>query len=683
MVRQLRSPGAGVAAVVVAAAGIGVCSGGLPAGAALLGASAAVLGAASALASGRRAPLWIAAAALGLARAQEPPAAPPAPARAVRFEARLATCQAYLDGTAAGELDRLRRPDGEALDHPGRRISFRSPQGAPPAGRLSCSGLLTAEGGRLRLEAMVWTPAPGAGPGPLERLRQGIRRQLESRLGPEESAMAIALLLGDRRAIPEERYGPYRSLGLLHLLAVSGMHLWLWDAMLRRVLPGRLQLLRLPLLGVAALLAGGRPPVVRALAVLSLRELARIRAWRVTSLSLWACALWSELALLPPRPADLGLVLSYSATGALILGSGGGRPGSPLAALRASSAAFLGTAPWLHQVQGTLEPWSVPLTPVLALILPIRLSLALLAALPGVGDLAVWPLETLGSWEGRLLERLDRLPATPWATPRCSSALLGALCASLLGGLAARGAGRKRALAAAAGLAGVLLLFQAAGPSRPGILALPVGHGLGVVIAGHQGAAVFDLGSAEHGPRRLVDRILLPALRAQRWPLPAFHLASHRDLDHVSGLGRLRRELGSLDLAAAPDRSRRVPGIEPWTATAWGSRPVEPADSNGRGQVLDVQGPAGRAVLIGDQDGWSLRRLLRHLPPGPVDLLLLPHHGLSTDGVAELLDHLRPRLAWISCGSGDLPLPVAPMLDRRGIPWRTTLDGALRFPELR
>ncbi|MBL7009309.1 MAG: hypothetical protein ISR76_09945, partial [Planctomycetes bacterium] len=77
MVRQLRSPGAGVAAVVVAAAGIGVCSGGLPAGAALLGASAAVLGAASALASGRRAPLWIAAAALGLARAQEPPAAPP------------------------------------------------------------------------------------------------------------------------------------------------------------------------------------------------------------------------------------------------------------------------------------------------------------------------------------------------------------------------------------------------------------------------------------------------------------------------------------------------------------------------------------------------------------------------------------------------------------------------------
>ena len=677
------------AALFVLAAGVAVCSEELELQAATgLAAGAAAAAAATAgLLSGRRLPLLLAAAALGWSRAPAPVPALERPPRAVELTGRLASCRALEDGTAVGELDRLRRVDGQPLDRAGRRLRFHSPQGLPPAGRLRCAGLLSADGGWLRLERAVWTPLPGHGPGAVQRLRQAIRLRLEARLGPEESAMAIALLLGDRGAIPERRYGPYRGLGLLHLLAVSGMHLWLWDAMLRRSLPARLRWLRLPLLGLTALLAGGRPPVVRALAVVCLRDLAARRGWRVPSLQLWAGALWAELALLPARPAELGLVLSYTATGALIVAAAGPGDGDRrglrrlLAPLRASTAAFLGSAPWLQAVQGTLEPWSVPLTPVLALLLPLRLGLALLAALPGAGAAVVWPLETLGAAEGAMLRALDTLPATPLPAPRWPSGLLGLLCGASLVLLTARRAGLRAAAGAAAGALSAALLVGVTGPAQPGLVALPVGHGLGVVVAGYRDSVVFDLGSSEHRPRRLVDRILLPELHRRRWPPPRFHLASHQDLDHVSGLGRLRRELGSSEIRAAPGRSRRVPGLEPWTAVAHGSRPAEPSDSNGRGQILELTGPPGRVVLIGDQEGWALRQLLAMLEPGPVDLLLLPHHGLSTDGLAELLDHLQPRQVWISCGRDDLPLPCLPLVQRRGIPWRTTLRGALCFPE--
>jgi len=58
-----------------------------------------------------------------------------------------------------------------------------------------------------------------------DRLRQSILAQLDRWLPPDESAMARSLLFGDRAALPEGIESAFSRTGLMHLLAVSGLHL--------------------------------------------------------------------------------------------------------------------------------------------------------------------------------------------------------------------------------------------------------------------------------------------------------------------------------------------------------------------------------------------------------------------------------------------------------------------------
>ncbi len=54
---------------------------------------------------------------------------------------------------------------------------------------------------------------------------------------------------------------------------------------------------------------------------------------------------------------------------------------------------------------------------------------------------------------------------------------------------------------------------------------------------------------------------------------------------------------------------------------------------------------------------------------GPVEVLLLPHHGSHTPHLAPLLEATRPRKVWVSCSGRP---PTADELDRLGLPWRAT-----------
>lgn len=86
------------------------------------------------------------------------------------------------------------------------------------------------------------------------RLRATATLQLRSYLwGAESSALAQALLLGDRSALPAELVQAYSSSGLIHVLAVSGLHVGivflLLQTLLGKVLRQRKALLLAILLG--------------------------------------------------------------------------------------------------------------------------------------------------------------------------------------------------------------------------------------------------------------------------------------------------------------------------------------------------------------------------------------------------------------------------------------------------
>lgn len=115
----------------------------------------------------------------------------------------------------------------------------------------------------------------------IERLRYFIGEQIRRSLPGNAGALYRALLIGDRSAIQKNHYETLKRAGVLHILAISGMHLGLLAAitytafywLLRRSVTLLMYIdarkyalfLTLPLLLVYALLAGFQAPVVRSL----------------------------------------------------------------------------------------------------------------------------------------------------------------------------------------------------------------------------------------------------------------------------------------------------------------------------------------------------------------------------------------------------------------------------------
>ena len=97
------------------------------------------------------------------------------------------------------------------------------------------------------------------------------------------------------------------------------------------------------------------------------------------------------------------------------------------------------------------------------------------------------------------------------------------------------------------------------------------------------------------------------------------------------------------------------------------------------GYALDLRYKQRRIIVLGDQDGSALFELAQRLETGPVDIMFSPHHGLSTDGLAMIIEHLRPSELWVSCAIDNFPLPAQPIADHYGIPLLHTVDSPLRY----
>jgi ComEC/Rec2-related protein len=629
--------------------------------------------------------LAAAAAALAWARAPLPREPPSQAARPVSLQGRLLRGGPQEELQAWGVLDRLAGPDGAPFASSSRLLSgrpeirFKTSQllrFPGPGQTLQVSGLLVPGPFGFYLDRARW--AVLSKPTELsfqQKLRNWVRQRLQRNLTADHAGLARALLLGERVRVPYFQLLAYRQLGLLHLLAISGMHFWFWSMALRRLLPRRLHFARPILLLTLAALADFGPAVVRALTAVFLRDFFSHRGLQISGRHLWTAALWTELALLPARASNLGLILSYLATAALILGFPPRHSSYLRRVLQPSAAAFLGTMPSLHSFQGTIEPWSILWTPVLAILLPIRLFAAALAVAP-LGHRLADPLYSAAALlEGYFLQWAQAFPFTPWVCPELSTPALTLAAAAGLWAFSRAGPLRThKFFLIALPLATASLISATA---RPALVCLPIGHGLSTALTGHRASLFFDAGSSDLSATNLVDRRMLPLLQKLNAQTVSAYVQSHQDGDHVNAMAKMKRYLPGPTLATPPGIHRSLRQLAPWQVYLVACPSAQEGTSNEGGYLLDVRNGPQRAVLLGDQYGFGLRQLCKILPPGPIDVLLLPHHGLTTDGLAELLDHLQPRIAWASCGYQDLPLPAAPLLRKRGIALRTTLAGPL------
>lgn len=283
------------------------------------------------------------------------------------------------------------------------------------------------------------------------------------------------LLLGQDRSSPGDAQRAFYTLGLAHILSISGFHLgvFAWFVLLGLRLMGDLGRLEPLLVALAVLLfltlVPADAPVMRAGAIALAMLLAEVIGRRYDRLTI---LMWTAAGLLLLHPSDLwslGFQLSFAMTGVLIalaprlqtrlfpprLGLGGHRDGARArlreatqSLISVSLACWLISSPWLAASVGIFNPaavlTAVVFTPLITLILALGYAVLLAGLVLPISAAWTGPLlATLTSWCVELVVACESIPVAALRLPPLSMAwgAAGAVCMTLLlsGALGTRG----------------------------------------------------------------------------------------------------------------------------------------------------------------------------------------------------------------------------------------------------
>ncbi|QGJ71030.1 Hypothetical protein PBC10988_27330 [Planctomycetales bacterium 10988] len=176
---------------------------------------------------------------------------------------------------------------------------------------------------------------------------------LEIHLPKQQIGMAKALLLGDRRGLSIETKEAFRVTGMMHVLAISGLHVGIVAGLLFLLL--RLGWLpRIPLLlgivaivGCYALLCETRAPIVRATILVAIACGAGMLRRRNQALHALAATAWLILLFNPVDLFRIGAQLSFLAVATILLVYPIFFPQKPLDALEKFEEASRSGVAWL------------------------------------------------------------------------------------------------------------------------------------------------------------------------------------------------------------------------------------------------------------------------------------------------------------------------------------------------
>lgn len=543
-----------------------------------------------------------------------------------------------------------------------------------------------------------------------ERVRRHVRRTVAQHVPTAESrGLLLALLLADRSTIETETLDAFRETGLMHLLAVSGLHVGLVGLtlyMLLKPVLGRLHLRRrsvevarsvvtLAILGVYVWVAGASVSVVRAFVMVAVVIVGRTFERRVDTLNALGLAALALLVHWPAALFDVGFQLSFGAVAAIVTLTPLVTAAVPerirqspmgtalVGSVATSLAATVGTAPALLAHFGRLPlgglVLNVPAIPLTALTLGAGLGCVVLAPIPPLAA----ALGAVADLAGRVLLAITEAGAQTlgWATYSryldAPTALIA--CALTIGALALwrRPVARRRlVLAAVASVAIGMWASVVRGDERPrlDVLFLDVGQGDATLLALPNGRHVL----VDAGLRSpYVDegaRTVLPHL--QRYGIDHLDalVLTHADADHIGGaasvleavrVGRLvvNGQSGETDLWAdvmAAADSLNVPihavgtgdtlDLDPSVRLRVLGPAGRMASPNDASVMLRVEHGATRWLLTGDAEAAGESALVdRFATALAADVVKVGHHGSETSSTEPLVDAAgRPLFAVVS-----------------------------------
>lgn len=262
----------------------------------------------------------------------------------------------------------------------------------------------------------------------IAKAQQYIKNVTDKHTSPETASIIKALTIGDRSGITDKQAENYRTSGLAHFLAISGMHMgiiallvfFLIRASLFAIGQGRYDL-RKPAAVIALvctfgyfLISGQSVSCLRAFVMTSLVLLGILLNRRSISLRLWAFAILVVVLITPAAVVSPGFLMSFAAVLGLVsfyeeygnairrwlnAQSTIGKIAAYLAGLLISDlVASLMTLPYsvyyFHQISVYTSLGNLLAGPVIALWVMPALLLYLLSIPLGLGKIAIKPLSS-------------------------------------------------------------------------------------------------------------------------------------------------------------------------------------------------------------------------------------------------------------------------------------------------
>ena len=549
------------------------------------------------------------------------------------------------------------------------------------------------------------------------------------------SAFAQALMLGEKRDLYEQNLDiPLRNAGIMHAVAVSGMHLAFLLGFFQ-LLGGRTRrgaLLTIPAVLVFVLMTGATPSVVRAALMSTLFILAPILERESDGPTSMLSALSALLAFNPFSAGSVSLQLSFAAIAGIALVSAK-LQGRWLRAVRIPDCRFydqlvrvrhylvstlattigalLFTLPLSAVHFGTVA-LAAPLTNLLVLwLLPYAFIacygvVALSFAVPALGKLAAW----LVAWALRYVLGVARVLGSLRALQLSAQdhrvvVWLAALYALFF--LAWRLQKLPRWKYAAAGALSAALLVLAVSLTRaeslrtPRVSVLDVGQGQCLVLCAGAETVVVDCGSRASAEN--AGDIAAQYLCAQQRTQVDTLFLTHLHTDHANGVCRLLLQVPVRRIVVPASADPEGPELKPILALAR-ERGVEVVFQAEDGTLacgaLDTQIFAAVArdaedgsliyrfsygdfdvLVTGDAPLGVEQALTAQAPLSDTELYIVGHHGSANASGDTLLDALGAETAIISCGYNTYGHPAEETLTRLQehdlTIYRTDLDGTV------
>ena len=533
-------------------------------------------------------------------------------------------------------------------------------------------------------------------------IRYRIQGILETYIPSDCVAFAKALLLGDTSQLPYRVDTDLKVSGIRHVVAVSGLHISVFFAIVSTITFRKRFLTALvgtPLLLLFAAVAGFTPSVTRACIMCGLMLVAQLLNKEYDGPSALSFAVLIMLAVNPYCIGSVSFQLSVASVAGIFLFAPGirekltaglkNKKGKQYGLLRKLAAGvsvtigaqiltiplcayYFGVVSLVGVFTNLLVLWTVSLT----FCLLVAVCVLALVCLP----LAVIAGSVAGVLIRYVLTAAKIMAAFPWAavytvSPYVTIWLFFAYCLLLIYLVCRKMAGAFTCCTILSLCLALTASWLEPCSSDVRFTVLDVGQGQCLIM--QSGGRVYVVDCGGDSDTRPADAAA-EALLSQGYSHIDGLILTHTDRDHAGGAENLLSRIRT-DLLILPRQAEKI-AVPEDTQVVIAEQNLEITDGSGKISIFapvfhGEENEMSLCVLFdtekcdilitGDRNAFGERSLLRHADIPNVDVLIAGHHGSKYSSCQELLEATRPQIVCISVGADNsYGHPAQEVLDR-------------------